>query len=149
MKIVFLYYCVQGVYLLSCKVQNYLDWNPARLLNSTKYYTLLAFYKQFVDYTVHWLLFRTWKNKSRIEYTKRLVYYSQSINRKARATQIMTPSSLTSAVNYSSSCQDILNHNLGTTSAALKQGNSQPMQARLDYDWLTSSHKLLSNRFNR
>jgi hypothetical protein len=43
----------------------------------------------------------------------------------------MTPYSLTSAVNYSSSCQDISNHNPGTTSAALKQGNLQALQARL------------------
>ena len=47
----------------------------------------------------------------------------------------MTPYSLTSAVNHSSSCQDIPNHNPGTTtSAALKQGNSQALQLRLNYD---------------
>ena len=46
----------------------------------------------------------------------------------------MTPYSLTSAVNHSSSCQDIPNYNPGTTSAALKQGNSQALQSRLNYD---------------
>ena len=60
----------------------------------------------------------------------------------------MTPYSLTSLVNHSSSCQDISNHNPGTTSAALKQGNSQALQSRLNYDWLTSIHKLHSNRSN-
>jgi hypothetical protein len=33
----------------------------------------------------------------------------------------MTPYSLTAVVNHSSSCQDISNHNPGTTSAALKK----------------------------
>jgi hypothetical protein len=37
----------------------------------------------------------------------------------------MTTYSLTSAVNHSSSCLDIVNHNPGTTSAVLKQGNLQ------------------------
>ena len=46
----------------------------------------------------------------------------------------MTPYSLTSAVNYLGSCQDISNHNPGTTSAALKQGNLQALQSRLNYD---------------
>ena len=46
----------------------------------------------------------------------------------------MTPYSLISGVNYSSSCQDISNHNPGTTSAALKQGNSQALQLWLNYD---------------
>jgi hypothetical protein len=47
----------------------------------------------------------------------------------------MTPYSfLTSAVDYSSSFQDISNHNPGTTIAALKQGNSQALQSRLNYD---------------
>jgi hypothetical protein len=46
----------------------------------------------------------------------------------------MTPYSLTSAVNYSSSCQDISDHNPDTTSAALKQGNSQALQSPLNYD---------------
>ena len=46
----------------------------------------------------------------------------------------MTPYSLTSAVNYSSDCQDISNHNPGTTSAAWKQGNSQALQSGLNYD---------------
>ena len=46
----------------------------------------------------------------------------------------MTPYSLTSAVIHSSSCQDISNHNPGTTSEALKQGNSQALQLRLNYD---------------
>ena len=36
---------------------------------------LIAFYNQSIDYTIHWLLFRIWKNKSRIGYKKRLVYY--------------------------------------------------------------------------
>ena len=60
----------------------------------------------------------------------------------------MTPYSLTSAVNHSSRYQDISNHNSGTTSVALKQGNSQALQSRLNYDCLTSIHKLLSNRSN-
>jgi hypothetical protein len=42
--------------------------------------------------------------------------------------------SLTSAVSHSSSCQDISNHNPDTTSAALKQGNLQALQARRNYD---------------
>jgi hypothetical protein len=47
----------------------------------------------------------------------------------------MTPYSLTSTVNHSSSCQDnISNHNPDTTSAALKQGNLQALQVRLNYD---------------
>jgi hypothetical protein len=46
----------------------------------------------------------------------------------------MTPYSLTLAVNYSSSYQDISNHNPGTTSAALEQGNSQALQSWLNYD---------------
>ena len=47
----------------------------------------------------------------------------------------MTPYSLTSAVNHSSSYQDISNQNPGTTtSAALKQGNSQALRSRLNYD---------------
>ena len=36
---------------------------------------LIAFYNQSIDYTIHCLLFRIWKNKSRIGYKKRLVYY--------------------------------------------------------------------------
>jgi hypothetical protein len=40
------------------------------------------------------------------------------------------------------------NHNPGTTSAALKQGNSQALQAQLNYGWLTLICKLLSNRSN-
>jgi hypothetical protein len=60
----------------------------------------------------------------------------------------MTPYSLTSAVNQSSSCQDISNHNPGTTSVALKHDNLQALQARLNYDRLTLIHKLLSNRSN-
>jgi hypothetical protein len=74
------------------------------------------------------------KNKYGIGYKKRLVYYYQSINRKARTTQIMKPYPLTSAVNYSSSCQDISNHSPDTSSAVLKQGNLQVLQARLNYD---------------
>jgi hypothetical protein len=46
----------------------------------------------------------------------------------------MTPYSLTSAVNHSSSCQNISNHNPGTSSAAMKQGNLQALPARLNYD---------------
>jgi hypothetical protein len=45
----------------------------------------------------------------------------------------MTPYSLISAVNYISSCQDISNRNPGITSTALKQGNSQALQLRLNY----------------
>ena len=46
----------------------------------------------------------------------------------------MTPYSLTSAVNHSGSCQDILNHNPGITSAVLKQGNLQALQALPNYE---------------
>ena len=55
---------------------------------------------------------------------------------------------LISAVNQSSSCQGISNHNPSTTSTVLKQGNSQVLQSWLNYDGLTSIHKLLSNRSN-
>jgi hypothetical protein len=74
------------------------------------------------------------ENKPGIGYKKCLVYYFQSINRKARTSQIMTPYSLNSTVNYSSSCQDISNYNSGIASAALKQGNLQALQALLNYN---------------
>jgi hypothetical protein len=45
----------------------------------------------------------------------------------------MTPYSFALAVNQSSNCQNMPNHNPGTTSAALKQGNSQALQAQLNY----------------
>ena len=35
----------------------------------------IAFYNQSIEYTIHWLLFRTWKKKSRIGYKNRLIYY--------------------------------------------------------------------------
>jgi hypothetical protein len=61
----------------------------------------------------------------------------------------MTLYSLISAVNYLSSCQDISNHNPGTASAALKQGNSQALQLGLNYDCLTSIYyKLLLSKSN-
>jgi hypothetical protein len=62
-----------------------------------------------------------------------LFIFNQLSESKARTTQIMTPYSLISAVNHSSSCQDISNHNPGATSAALKQGNSQVLQSWLKY----------------
>ena len=47
----------------------------------------------------------------------------------------MTPYSLTSIVNQSSSCQAISNHNPGATSAVLKQDNNlHALQARFNYD---------------
>jgi hypothetical protein len=99
----------------------------------------IAFYKQSTDHTIHWLLFRIWKNKSELGYEKRLVYYFQSINQKVPITQIMTPYSLTSVVNHSSSsCQDISNHNPGTKSVAWKQDNSQALKSRLDYNWINN-----------
>ena len=116
-------------YMVKCS-----QFSHVFLLYSTKYHTLTPSItnQQIIQSIDYYLEYERTSLESDIRNAQFII--SQSINRKARTTQIMPPYSLTSAVNHSSSCQDIPNHNPGTASAALKQGNSQALRSRLNYD---------------